>query len=435
VNSVSWEFPWLEPGADVDHESAKVTRQGAWVLSAEIMNSGLGFAFWALAARLFSTRDVGIAAALVSLSSLATSIAILGLDNGLMRFATKVSRPRRFIRQLVAITGALGVVVGFVLALSVLTLSGVDPGSVSLLIVVGVVLTVSQIWFQITDSAILAAGKARILAYRALAYGAVKIVLIFAIVSAGAPGLFAAYTLPLLVIVVASFLILPRLWPSKNDLGSPHKFKEVATLSAGNWISGFAYSLPNRIGPSLILIFLGNQLGPPTVAFFFITLQLAEVLNYVSESIAKSLFAHGSREDRLTPDLTSSMRGLLVLILVPLVVVGIVGSPFALSVVGGDKYSVHSLSLQLFLLATLPKSFYQVLKAQFNVQRRPIALIVSGGTLGLSTLAFLVIGLVLQVNPDLLPVSWILGGVLALGVSQYLAGWKPRFRAPRADAG
>lgn len=430
MNSVAWEFPWLDTEATHDAETASVTRQGSWVLLAEIANSGMGFAFWALAANFFSPHDVGIAGSLVGLSSLATSIAILGLDNGLVRYAPRVSQPRKMIRELSVIAGSLGAVVGFVLALTVLTLSQAGAGAVVVLVGTSVLLTVSQIWFQITDSAILAAGKSHILAFRSLAYGAIKLVLVLGVVAAGAAGLFAAYTVPLLAIVIVSFLLVPRLWPAKNDLGIPYRFREVASLSAGNWISGFAYSLPSRVGASLILIFLGAKDGAPTAAFFFISLQLAEILNYVSESVAKSLYAHGSREDRLTPTLTASMRGLLMLILVPLVVVGLVASPFALSVVGGARYAAHALALQLFLLATLPKALYQVFKAQFNVERRPMALIASGATLGVSTLAFLVIGLALRIDADWLPVSWILGGLLALAVSSYLAGWKPSFRRP-----
>ena len=434
MNPTAWEFPWLDPEAKHDAETAAVTRQGSWVLLAEIANSAMGFAFWALAANFFSPHDVGIAGSLVGLSSLGTSIAILGLDNGLVRYAPRVSQPRRMIRQLSLIAGSLGAVVGFVLALSVLTLSQAAEGALLLLVGTSVVLTVSQIWFQITDSAILAAGKSHILALRSLAYGAAKIGLVFAVFAAGAAGLFAAYTAPLLGVVIVSFLLVPRLWPAKNDLGVPYRFREVASLSAGNWISGFAYSLPSRVGASLILIFLGERLGAPTAAFFFISLQLAEVLNYVSESVAKSLYAHGSREDRLTPTLTASMRGLLLLILVPLVVVGLVASPFALSVVGGARYAAHALSLQLFLLATLPKALYQVFKAQFNVERRPMALVTSGAVLGFSTLAFLVIGLALRIDADWLPISWLLGGVLAVAVSSYLAGWKPKFRPPNVPS-
>src|SRR5467141_1940764 len=191
----------------------------------------------------------------------------------------------------------------------------------------------------------------------------------------------------------------------------------MANLSFGNWISGLVYSLPSRVGPSIMLIFLGAS----PVSYFFIALQLAEVLNYIPEAVAKSLFPHGSIQDRLPAALTSSMRRLLTVIMVPMVGLGVVLAYIGMTIVGGTSYGAHGLALQLFLLATLPKAGIQLYKAQFNVDRRPLALIVMGSTLGLSTLAFLVIGLALRVDPDWLPLSWILGGVLALGVGWWLS--------------
>lgn len=418
VHSVGWKSFRPKPDEAADPESATVTRQGAWVFAASIASSGLGFVFWVFAARLFTPEEVGVAGSLVSLSALATSIATLGLDIGFVRFAPRVRYPLRFLRKLLIITGVLGAIVGAVLPLIVLTMGRVDSGVLLPLVGISILLTVSTIWNDLTNGAIMAAERSHILAYEMLAYGGIKIALVVTVVAAGAVGLFGAYSIPMIVILIISFSILPRLWPAENPAGASPSFRELATLSAGNWISVFAYSLPVRLGPALMLIFLDAA----SVAYFFIALQLAEVLNYISEALAKSLFAHGSRKERLTRSLTAHMRGLLALTLIPLVAVGILVAPLAMSVAGGPAYEGHFVALQLFLLATIPKGFYQVLRAQFNVEQRPIALIVSGATLGVSTLALLVIGLILRLDVDLLPASWIIGGVLGLAVGLFMAG-------------
>ncbi len=394
-----WEFPWVKPVLRTEpmSESETVREQGGWVLTASIANSVLGFGFWALAAHLFSSGAVGIAGALVSLSSLATSIGILGLDNGLVRFATRVDRPRALMWELLLIGGTLSAIVGLALSATVLTLSAKDlrvtltEQQFVVLVLLTVVLTGSQTSFQITDGSILAARRSQYLAYRAVAYGLVKILLLFALVEATVVGLFGAYTLPLFAVTLVSFF--------------------------GNWISGLAYSLPSRLGPSIMLIFVGAS----PVAYFFIALQLAEILNYIPESVSKSLYAHGSLHDRLPASLTSSMRRLLLAILLPMVALGVLLAQVGMTIVGGTTYGNHGLALQLFLLATLPKAGIQLYKAQFNVDRRPLALIVMGSALGLSTLAFLAVGLVRRVDPDWLPLAWILGGILALGVGWWLS--------------
>jgi len=124
--------------------------------------------------------------------------------------------------------------------------------------------------------------------------------------------------------------------------------------------------------------------------------------------------------------LTASLRTLLILILVPILVIGLVAAPFAMSLVGGPRYGSHGLSLQLFLLAVLPRTLYGILKAQFNLERRSLALIITGGSFGLTTLAVLGVGLFLGINPDLLPVAWVVGSVAGLVVAHYLAGWRLR---------
>ncbi|TLZ90751.1 MAG: hypothetical protein E6J98_08320, partial [Methanobacteriota archaeon] len=53
-----------------------VTRQGFWVLVGLVSVSGLGFAFWILAAHLFPAEAVGIAGSLVSLSTFGAAFAV-----------------------------------------------------------------------------------------------------------------------------------------------------------------------------------------------------------------------------------------------------------------------------------------------------------------------------------------------------------------------
>lgn len=411
-----WEFPWMDPVLSTEpmSESELVRRQGGWVFAGSIANSILGFAFWAAAAHIFKSEAVGIAGSLVSLSSLATSIGILGLDNGFVRFATRVNRPRRLMWEVILVAGSLSLVAGAVLSTAVLDLSKAAGSQVVALILLTVILTTSQTSYQIMDGALLAARKSEYLAYRAVSYGMVKIVVLFFLVSAEATGLFGAYTLPLLAVTLVSFFIVQRVWPVWNEKGATHQLRQLASLSGGNWISGIAYSLPSRLGPSLMLIFIGAS----PVSYFFIALQLAEVLNYIPESVSKSLFAHGSRVDYLPRSLTSSMRRLLAVIMAPMVALGVVLASLGMTIVGGTSYGTHGLALQLFLLATLPKVGVQLYKAQFNVDQRPGALVILGGTLGVATLGFFVIGLALGVDPDWLPLAWVLGGLAAL-----FAGW------------
>src|SRR5205807_1641464 len=109
--------------------------------------------------------------------------------------------------------------------------------------------------------------------------------------AAGVVGLFAAYTIPLFPVMLTGFVLLPRTWPGENPNGKPQALRDIAGLSVGNWLSAFGYAIPYLCGPALVLYFF----DPTTAAFFFIALQLGEILNYGSDALTKSLFAHGSR--------------------------------------------------------------------------------------------------------------------------------------------
>jgi O-antigen/teichoic acid export membrane protein len=411
-------FSRTEPGAVATAESATVARQGLWVFGSSIASSGLGFVFWIVAARLFfSPEDVGIAGSLVSLSFLATVLVTLGLDISFVRFAPRVQRPLRLLGELMLITGGLGVVVGGILPFAVLSVGHIETGALLAFVGISIFLTVAQAWNELTNGAMMAAKKSHILAFGNTLYGILKLVALFVAIGGGAVALTAAYALPALVMLIINFTVIRRVWPHVIEGAAPHSLRELAPLSAGNWISGLVYSLPARAGPALMLLFLPAA----SVGYFFIALQLAEVLNYMSEAFSKSLFTHGSVKDHLPRSVTVQMRGLLTLILIPAVVIGIVLAPFALSIVG-PQYQSHFPVLQLFLLAAIPKGYYLILRAQFNVERRPMALVASESVLGISTMVFLVVGLVLKVNLDLLPVAWVLGAVLGLSVGQSMAG-------------
>ena len=394
-----------------------VTRQGFWVFVGLVSVSALGFAFWILAARLFPTEAVGVAGSLVSLSTFGAAFAVLGLDAGLVRFAPHALHPRKLIRSVVVVTGLLAGGIGVLLPLFLLSMGTVGSSARLPLIGLSLAFTVGTVWTFVMNGAFIAARKAQIPAAELCAYGLLKIVLLLALPAAGVVGLFAAYTIPLLPVMLTSFVLLPRTWPGENPNGRPHALRDIAGLSAGNWLSAFGYAIPYLCGPALVLYFFDAT----TAAFFFIALQLGEILNYGSEALTKSLFAHGSREDRLARSLRAGVRNRILLVLLPLVALGILLAPSIAAAVGGASFRQHALIVQLFLIATIPRGLYNVVRVQFNVDRRPRALALCGAVFAAVTMTGFVIGLLVHGSPDVLPAAWLAGGISVLGFSRRLA--------------
>src|SRR5256712_568320 len=257
-----WEFPWFTPSVSTGpmSESALVREQGGWVFAGSISNSILGFAFWALAAHLFTSSAVGITGSLVNLSSLATSIGILGLDNGLVRFIARVDRPRALMWQVLLVGGGLSSVMGIVLSTVILRVSNAAAAQeFAVLVVLSVALTTSQTCFQITDGSILAARKSEYLAYRAVAYGLAQIALLFTVAAAGVVGLLGLYTRPLFALPVLSLFLVWRVWASREENRNPPPPPDPSSPPFCHLSHGFTYSLPSPLRPSIILIFVGPR--------------------------------------------------------------------------------------------------------------------------------------------------------------------------------
>jgi hypothetical protein len=170
---------------------------------------------------------------------------MLGLDNGFVRFASRVARPRALLWELTVIGTGLATVVGLALSVAVLTASDVNSGLFLPLVALTVILTTSQTATQLTDAAIIAARRGRPLAIRAAANGLAKVTLLFALLgAAGAVGLSAAYTLPMLVITILSFFLVRRMWALHNEGGHPTR---SATWPPSRWGTGSrGSSCPSR---------------------------------------------------------------------------------------------------------------------------------------------------------------------------------------------
>jgi O-antigen/teichoic acid export membrane protein len=81
------------------------------LIAAKVATLGLGFLFWVLAARLFSPRDVGLAAAVVAAVMLCTQFALLGAGAAVISlYPEHASSPRRLLHtgiNFVVLSGGL----------------------------------------------------------------------------------------------------------------------------------------------------------------------------------------------------------------------------------------------------------------------------------------------------------------------------------------
>lgn len=271
-----------------------------WMISAQAIGSGLGFAFWTLTARMVSPAVVATVAAGVAAQQLLGKLATLGIGTYLISelpLHTPLAR-RRLIRA-----GCAAVVLcGCLLAGAFLAVAGAyganferlreDPAAYALFVLgagatgVGLVL----------DQAVLGLGRSRLQVTRNLTASALRfpILLVAALVSTVATGsLLLAWVAPLVVSLVA----VARATRLLKGVGAAGPALDVRR-HGGQSLRHYAIDVALSAGPLLVPVVAATVLRPTTYAEFSIAWLIATFVYVPPAMLADALFASSANQDR-----------------------------------------------------------------------------------------------------------------------------------------
>lgn len=259
--------------------------------------SVLGFIFWYIMARFFSSSDVGIASALNSASGLISSFAGLGLGIGLVRFIPDVKEGAvRLVNSAFTLAG-VAALVG-----SMIYLAGIKYWAPALsflfknywLAGIFILFTVSTVLYGLVDQSFIAARTSSYVLWKNLLAGLLKIPFpVFVFASLKGFGIFVGFgTAGLIAVAIALFLFLPKVYKGyfPRPTWDSEMLKHVLPFSFTNYLSGFLNNIPSFIYPLMIV----NVMSPEYNAYFYMSWMIALVLGVIPGSLAQSLFAEGS---------------------------------------------------------------------------------------------------------------------------------------------
>jgi len=361
-----------------------------YLLAGNGLGAALGFVFWAVAARFYSTGDVGTMSAAIAALGLLGSLSNLGLGVGIIRFLPREDRQAtdliNFSLSLVFITGAL---------LAVIFLLGTglwSPGLGSFRqdagrFIVFTLFTAFTAMVSVADGVFIARRRAGFAMGRGLSMNVIKLILVAVFVGTlQAYGIFTSWGSALSIsLLLGLFFFLPRLVP--GFLPSPnlgwHGRGEMVRYSLVNNGASLLSGLPGQLLPIILL----GRLGAEANAFFFIAWQIMSALAMVPMSVSTSLFAEGCHDEKeLLGNTWRSLR-LAFAILTPLIIALLFFSAPLLRVFGAE-YAGHSTRLlQLLSLSLLPMTVNQVYFSILRVQKRLKALTILNGVIAVVTLA------------------------------------------------
>lgn len=328
-----------------------VVRDSAVLLVATAMMAAAGAGFWVIAARLQPQENVGLAASLVAAIVALSILSQMGLNITLVKTLPSSVQPAGDVVFSLTVVAAAGLLLGSGAGLVLPRLSpelvGVLPDGRHAL-VLGLLVSGTAV-NVLTDSVFLSRRRlVTNLWINGVTMGLLKCGLPFVLVSLGARGLaLAVGGASLLAGVVSTTIVL-------RDLGRPNRFGPSPQLRAAVRFSvaGYATSVLDLGALLLLPIVVLNTVGARQGALYFVSFQIATLLNSAVYVIGSSTFAEASRHVGRREEVVRRS------VLVTTVVVGsgalavIVVAPRLLGVFG-DEYAAGAPVLRVFAIGSL----------------------------------------------------------------------------------
>ena len=330
-----------------------LVRGSAFLMAATLTASAFGFAFWLVAARLYSPGEIGIASTLISATTLIAYLSLLGLNNSLIRYLPLSKNRDAEVTQsiLVTVGGALLVATVYVVVAPLvaprLVLLSDSPAHSFFF----VILTAAAAANLLTDSAFIALRGAK---YNLLVDGIVqsliKLALVAPLVVLAAFGLYVAYGLSAVVAVVLSVALLCRVMGLRPRLGRPGTLRGYLGYSGGTYVSACLNLLPILAIPLIVL----NEQGAEEAGYYFVAFQIATLLNSISFAICESAFAEGAHDAGQLGSVARRSAKLAFTAQTAGALVTAIAAPYVLGFFG-SSYSDNATELLIVLAARLDR--------------------------------------------------------------------------------
>src|SRR5579872_4641923 len=353
-------------------------RNSAYIMGTNIANAVLGFVFWIVAARTYSTFDVGLASALISVMMLASAFSNMGIGSTMVQLL-----PCRKAGNDWSLTFNAGIATAIFTGL---------PAGIILVVVLPLfssqfVVVVHEIGYAFTlaigvplmtlstmlDQTFVAERTSKYMLIRNLTVAVLKILLlllpVLLFMQVSALGIFSAGVLAAAISLLTGWLFLvPRLKRAYHltTRGIVRQVRSMFSSLAGNHFINLGGLTPMYLLP----LFVAMQLSPTDNAYYYMADKLDNFFFMVSSVIAIALFAEGSHAASTLTRKVRSSAAIVSVVLVPAMLICFFGGRYLL-LLFGSSYAQHSLLLlRIFTIAAVPDAITNIYMSVLRVQRR-----------------------------------------------------------------
>ena len=404
-------FSWARLRA---HIRSPLYGNGYALLLSGLASSGLGMAYWLLAARFYPAEFVGLNSAAISAMLLLSGLAQLSMNSALVRFLPRAGRTAGALVGYAYLSSVVaGALIGlfFVARLAFLTPAlqafFVQP-ALLLLFVLSVML-----WsvFALQDSVLTGLSRAVWVPLENLLVALAKIVLLLSFArSFPQYGLFAAWMIPVVAAILpVNLLLVRRVLPIHRQTGGEEEEQpglwQIARYLAGNYLGTIFFLAYATLLPLLVT----NMAGPRVNAYFYMPWMIATALQLIVLNLTTSLMVEASRDQSKLSIYCYQILLHSTRLLVPLVVLILLAAPLVLRIYGPEYAQAGTGLLRLLALSTLPNLIVALYLTLARMQNRTRGVTFAQGALSI---------LLLGTSYLLLPIYGLNGVGLAALLSQ-----------------
>jgi O-antigen/teichoic acid export membrane protein len=413
--------------------SSPLYRNALYLMLNSIAGSALGFFFWLIMVRVYSTEDIGFAVALFSTVSFVASLSLLGLNMSLVRYLPESEDKRGLINSALTVAGvgAILLSLAYLLVIAIFDL-GVLFVLASPVYILGIILgALGASLGALLDTVALALRRADLGFIRGVSLGILKIpiALVFAYTLSGPFGVGRLGVFMALVVGVgASVMIeglwlLPRVLPEyrARPLFATARLRPLLRFSAGNYAAATIGAAGTTLLTPMILV-IG---GPRSVTYFYVAVAVASLLNVIPGAAFSSFYSEASQKHANSERRHRDERRALLLsagLLVPAIVLVLLFAHFLLYILyASDEYADHATAvLQILVFSSLPALLSSVLVTRVRIRRRSLPLVVGAA---ITTIVNLGLGYFLLQSDGIngLALATVLGATAPLPYYWYVA--------------
>ena len=316
-------------------------RSAATLASTSVVTAGLGFVYWAVAARSFPATAVGEASTAIAAMNLIAPLTLLGLGTLLVSELPSMTEGRSTMVSTAALisaiaAGSLALLASIALPADFLGLPGVGGNLVVDLVFAAAVAT--QCVGLLLDQALLSVAGGGVQLRRNLVQAVAKLVLLVVLAATmarfGALAIFCSWLAANVASLIFAAVLLMRRYnvPIRRLIPLPSALHGLHVDAARHHVLNTALLVPYFAMPIVANVILGSEWA----AYFYAAWSVAGFVFFLPLSLSTALFASGARDSRTFPlEFAKTLRYSVLACVAATLVIAVLGRP-VLNIFGAD---------------------------------------------------------------------------------------------------